>query len=488
MSNLNKVTINKSKLLECLDIAENLPDTPKGEIEITENGTYNIAEYANATVNVVGDDLTDIIEEQEALIGELKEIVSKKAGVAVSKAPKDVNFYDYDGTLLHSYTVEQAQELTELPELPTQLGLICQGWNWSLEDIKAHNRAVDVGATYITDDGKTRLYISIAAEGRMTVPLRFQQSIANGVTLDWGDGSATETFSGSNIYISHTYASIGDYVISLEVTSGTLGLGVGSQNYCVMGGSGDSGLVYCNMLRKVEIGSGVEDTLRAFSFMYCMSLESVTIPNGLTNISEYVFSHCFSLRSVVMPNTVSFIGDRVFHNCYSLARIVMPNSVTSIGAYLFYHCLSLASIVIPNRVTDIKNDMFSYCQTITSIAIPDSVTSIGSTSFGYCYSLNNITIPDGVTSIADSTFNYCQTITSIAIPDSVTSIGGYAFYNCKGIAFYDFTACTSVPTLSATSAFQSNSSDCEIRVPAALYDDWIAATNWSTYASQIVAV
>ena len=41
MSNLNKVTINKSKLLECLDIAENLPDTPKGEIEITENGTYN---------------------------------------------------------------------------------------------------------------------------------------------------------------------------------------------------------------------------------------------------------------------------------------------------------------------------------------------------------------------------------------------------------------------------------------------------------------
>jgi hypothetical protein len=36
-----------------------------------------------------------------------------------------VTFYDYDGTLLHSYTVKEAQALTELPELPKQKGLIC---------------------------------------------------------------------------------------------------------------------------------------------------------------------------------------------------------------------------------------------------------------------------------------------------------------------------------------------------------------------------
>ena len=62
------------------------------------------------------------------------------------------------------------------------------------------------------------------------------------------------------------------------------------------------------------------------------------------------------------------------------------------------------------------------------------------------------------------------------------------FYYCYSVKFFDFTRHTSVPTLSNTNAFSSIPADCEIRVPAALYDEWIAATNWSTYASKIVAV
>ena len=76
----------------------------------------------------------------------------------------------------------------------------------------------------------------------------------------------------------------------------------------------------------------------------------------------------------------------------------------------------------------------------------------------------------------------------MVIPNSVANIGEYAFSSCYGMAFLDFTSHTSVPTLANKNAFDSIPSDCEIRVPAALYDEWIAATNWSTYASQIVAV
>lgn len=75
-------------------------------------------------------------------------------------AVKDVNFRDYNGTVLYSYTVEEASALTELPPLPTHEGLVCQGWNWTLADIKEMGRAVEVGAMYITDDGKTRIYTS----------------------------------------------------------------------------------------------------------------------------------------------------------------------------------------------------------------------------------------------------------------------------------------------------------------------------------------
>ena len=268
---------------------------------------------------------------------------------AVSKS--DVNFYDYDGKLLHSYTKSAFLALSALPDLPTREGLTCQGWNYTLAQAKNYvtiNDKLDIGAMYITDDGKTRLYIKIAAAGRMTVPLYFSQTAANGVTIDWGDGSATQTLSGTgNVNTTHTYASIGDYVITFKVNSGTLGLGSGSSSYCVMGVTENNGKVYCNMLQAVEIGSGV--------------------------------------------------------------------------------------------------------------------TSIGERAFQYCYSLASVVIPSGVTSIENYTLSYCY-----------------------GMAYYDFRASKSVPTLSNTNAFYNIPSDCKIVVPDSLYSSWRTATNWSTYASKIV--
>ena len=270
----------------------------------------------------------------------------------------------------------------------------------------------------VIGDGKTYLYIKIAAKGRMTVPLYFTQTVANGVTIDWGDGSATQTLSGTgNKNTTHTYAEIGEYTISLNPSSScTLGLGYGSSSYCVMGSTGNNGRVYCNMLQAVEIGRNVT-SIGSYAFYHCESLSSIVIPNGVTSISNYAFQDCYSLSSIVIPNGVTSIGSSTFQNCYSLSSIVIPESVTSIGNSAFYHCYSLSSIVIPN---------------------------------------------------------------------GVTSIGSSTFQNCYGMAFYDFSQCTSVPTLGGTSVFSNIPSDCKIVVPDNLYDTWTAATNWSTHASKMV--
>ena len=361
------------------------------------------------------------------------------SGGSSSASPKDVNFYDYDGTIVASYSLSEVQSLTALPDGPTHDGLTFQGWNYTMEKVKAFTRPMNVGAMYITDDGKTRLYIRIAAEGRMTVPLYISQTVANGVTIDWGDGSATQTLAGTgNVNTTHTYANIGDYVITLDPADGcTLGFGVGTNSYCVLGSTGNNGIVYCNMLQDVQIGIGVTS-----------------------------------------------IGGRAFNACYSLASITIPDGVTSIGAGAFSNCYSLASITIPDGVTSIGTDIVTDCRSLASVTIPDSVTSIDTGEFTTCYSLASITIPDGVTSIGIGVFSACYSLASITIPDSVTSIGNYAFQNCHGMAEYHLKP-TTPPTLSSTNAFNSIPSDCIIYVPAGCLEAYQNATNWATYASKM---
>ena len=130
----------------------------------------------------------------------------------------------------------------------------------------------------------------------------------------------------------------------------------------------------------------------------------------------------------------------------------------------------------------------AYQNAVQKVEIGEGVTSIGNYAFYYCYSLASIIIPEGVTSIGNNAFYYCYSLASIIIPEGVTSIGNNAFYYCYGMRYYDFTAIASVPALSSTNAFNGISSDCQMLIPAALYDEWSAATNWATYASYMVAV
>ena len=367
--------------------------------------------------------------------------------VTPTATAKAVNFRDYDGTVLYSYTVDEAAALTELPPLPEHSGLICQGWNWSLDNIKAIGRAVEVGAMYITDDGKTRIYIHLE-DGRTSPMLG---CCPNGtVTVDWGDGTEPDVLTGTSTSTvkwtpTHEYGAAGDYVIKLTVDGNVALAGKGSSNqysYLLRYSSGADtrNMVYQNAIQKVEIGGSVSP-------------------------GDYAFYNCYSLSSITLPDGVTSIGDSAFYNCYSLSSITIPDGVTSIGDSAFYNCYSLASVTLPNGVTSIDNHAFYNCYSLSSITIPDGVASIGNYTFGGCYSLSSITLPD-----------------------RVTSLGNYAFGGCSLSSITYFTHHTAVPTLSATNAFTGIAADCEIRVPAALADEWKAATNWATYADKIVGV
>ena len=325
------------------------------------------------TVAAAIEAVNTIISEQNAALKALKETLAQKAAGGGSVNPtataKAVNFRDYDGTILYSYTVEEAAALTELPPLPEHSGLICQGWNWTLDGIKAMGRAVEVGAMYITDDGKTRIYIHLE-DGRTSPMLG---CCPNGtVTVDWGDGTEPDTLTGTSISTvqwtpTHEYGAPGDYVIKLTV-DGSVGLaGSNSTNqysYLLRYSSGGDGRnkVYQNAIQKVEIGDGVT-SIGNEAFRNCYSLPSVTIPNGVTSIGDEAFHSCYSLSSVTIPNGVTSIGNQAFYGC-ALSSVVIPDGVTSINSKTFYNC------------TGVRYYDFTHHTTVPTLSNTDAFTGI----------------------------------------------------------------------------------------------------------------
>lgn len=114
--------------------------TQSKEIEITSNGTADITPDAGfAYLNSV-------------------KVKTNVAGGAGPKELKrdDVNFFDYDGTLLYSYSWEEAKNLTVLPAAPSHDGMTFSEWNYTLNDIKAQGTdtikgKADVGACYVDE-------------------------------------------------------------------------------------------------------------------------------------------------------------------------------------------------------------------------------------------------------------------------------------------------------------------------------------------------
>ena len=121
---------------------------------------------------------------------------------------------------------------------------------------------------------------------------------------------------------------------------------------------------------------------------------------------------------------------------------------------------------------------------LTNIQL-DGVTSIGNYAFYNCYSLTNITIPSGVTSIENNAFSNCRSLTSITIPNSVTSIGSYAFAYCYSLKKVLIEGDT-VKTLSNSNAFTGVLNSTLFFVKDELVESYKDATNWATYADQIM--
>ena len=250
------------------------------------------------------------------------------------------------------------------------------------------------------------------------------------------------------------------------------------------------------------------------------SLESVTIPNSVTEIGDFAFTGS-SLTSVTIPDSVTSIGISAFCKCNRLESARVSSKEGVIGDGAFQYCDNLKSVEILNGVTGIGNAAFYKCSSLTSVTIPDSVTTIGENAFSGCTALKaihvqpdsyaanyfpgdsrlvleaansgkdakellryeivgngvsitgcdaeavSLTIPatlDGkpVVNIGKNAFYDCSSLKTVIIPKGVTSIGNWAFESCSSL-----TSVTIPDSVTAIGdrAFKSCSSLTSVTIP-----------------------
>lgn len=388
----------------------------------------------------------------------------------------DINFWDYDGTLLYAWTLAELATKTELPPLPSHDGLVCQGWNWTLQDIKDAGRELDIGALYITDDGKTRLYVDVDTETWDDFVLNYKQSAYNSVTIDWGDGSAPESVGTSLLTtIRHTYAQSGAYMITLTVAEGKalrFGASDGSTMLIAMD---EADMGRCAMLKKVEMGANIE-FVNIATFRGCARLESVSVLPGVPFDGSRLFEQCTTLRAIVVGGT--FAIRQSFYNCSNLRAISTPKGTTQSDYYA----------IANTAVRQINFDMTAanQAQALERVHIKAVNGQVG--DFSGCRSLLEATIPADATTFVAAAFLGDNALRRVTCLGDIASIPAQAFQRCYPLRFVDLTHCTAVPTLANVNAFAQTHAQLEIRVPASLVDAWKAATNWSSLADHIVGV
>ena len=374
----------------------------------------------------------------------------------------DVNFFDYDGTLIASYTEAEAKELTALPTPPEHSGLVFQGWNYTLEEVIANAEMADIGALYATDDGATRLEIEIASESRKDMRICFYQSKKNGVLIDWGDGNSERSANvNSFTFATHNYDVAGRYTIKLTV-----------DDDCEVKLGQNSGGVM--VLFNAAAGSA-----------YKAELLSVNIGNHITGLNNGAFNYSYGLSRISMAKSIASIGAECF--AFSAIRyITIPAGVDTIDYDTFNECRALSNISLPVSVQNIGNNAFRTCQALSRFNMK-YVTNPGSYAFAECHNLKEISLKEGITYIPNGILSECKSLVRVEFLGNVKMLYSYALRKCTSIKTVDFTHCTAVPT-AQNEIFYSYPSDLEILVPAALADEWKQATNWTAFASKIKGV
>ncbi len=274
---------------------------------------------------------------------------------------------------------------------------------------------------------------------------------------------------------------------------------------------GESAFYECKALQSVTFKGSVE-SIGSGAFNLCSALAKVSVDDiadwcqmGFTDYSANPLCYASNLyvgdallTELTVPSGVTAISNYAFDGYEKLTSVDFGEGVETIGSYAFRSCSGLTSLTIPGNVTSIENNAFYGCTNVGEIIIEDSEETLafgynndGSTTsgmFSTCYlqkpvyvgrNLSYDTSREG----ACSPFNlagWYNTVESVTFGELVTEIPAYLLYN-TGIYISDvYFQFRSNPTI-GTNAFAPNQ-EIHLALDDAESTDFNAA-NENTFAS-----
>lgn len=169
------------------------------------------------------------------------------------------------------------------------------------------------------------------------------------------------------------------------------------------------------------------DNSSAFA-AHLVSLENVTLPEGMKTIPSGAFKQCFSLKKVVLPSSIETIGNNAFDSDVNLdIDFTKLTNLTSIGSQAF-------SIINANGGNSAGGDDYKRYYTdkidnggIKNIILPESVKAIGSGAFFGQRNVKKIVIPESVTSIQGQAFQMIPALEELEVYASLDKVSGSSF-------------------------------------------------------------
>ena len=367
---------------------------------------------------------------------------------------KDVNFIDYDGTVLYAYTALEFAELDAMPANPTHQGLTAQGWNWTLADAKTYvaaSGALNIGQMYTTADGKTRLYITIPSNAptyARTLGLKF----SNGYDSPWPAGGGKNKFNGTFLqgYCADAdgkWVNSPNWIATEKIpckasTSYTVSADAKVtrwQGFVWYDSNGDF-ISTDNLNSNVNIGLTKTSPSNAAYLIFNIAgypgANDTIAPSDVTyfQLEEGSSSTAYAPYSNITSGGVTVdYGDGSTAVTVTDANVSLSHDYTDTGDYVITLTVNSGTVQFNDKIFDDSDANANRRPWLKRLEIGSSLTSIGSSAFYNCYGLRSVTIPNTVTSIGNSVFTNCFRLQSVTIPNTVTSIGNSAFTNCYGL-------------------------------------------------------